>query len=186
MAAHSSHRSSGTAAVVAVLLLGLGLATAWWALAPSILGVSQAAPIQGERPEVVAAVPAPAALAEGVRLSNSIQVTPPRDPFLPLVNANTGSGSGTLTGGSGSTATVRTSFTLGTVKDVSGVLRADVTIDGVDYSVGVGDEFAGPFMVVSLTEAEMDTAGNVTNEASGVFKYGDNTFTASAGQAILK
>ena len=184
MAAHSSHRSSGTAAVAAVLLLGLGLATAWWALAPSILGVSQAAPLQGERVELAAAAPAPAALAEGIRLTNSIQVTPPRDPFLPLVNANTGSGS--VTGGSGSTATIRTSFTLGTVKDVSGVLRADVTIDGVDYSVGVGDEFAGPFMVVSLTEAEMDTSGNVTKEASGVFKYGDNTFTASAGQAILK
>ncbi len=139
MAAHSSHRSSGTAAVAAVLLLGLGLATAWWALAPSILGVSQAAPLQGERVELAAAAPAPAALAEGIRLTNSIQVTPPRDPFLPLVNANTGSGS--FTGGSGSTATIRTSFTLGTVKDVSGVLRADVTIDGVEKRLGPGDSF---------------------------------------------
>ena len=184
MAAHSSHRSSGTAAVAAVLLLGLGLATAWWALAPSILGVSQAAPIQGERVEVVAAAPASAAPAEGIRLTNSIQVTPPRDPFLPLVNANTGFDS--FAGGSGSTATIWTSFTLGTVKDVNGILRAGVTIDGVDYSVGVGDEFAGSFMVVSLAEAELDTSGNATKEASGVFKYGDNTFTASAGQAILK
>ena len=185
MAAHSSQRSSGTAAVAAVLLIGLGLAVAWWAVAPSVLGTAQAAPIQGQMADVATATPAAAALAEGVRISNVIQVTQSRDPFEPLVSAET-TGSGTGTGTTNGTTDARTSFTLDNVTDNVGVLSAEVTVEGVTYEVKVGDDFAGSFQVVSLTAAETDSGGTVTEEAFGVFKYGDNTFTANAGQAILK
>ena len=59
-------------------------------------------------------------------------------------------------------------------RDVSGVWRATVNVDGTDYDVGVGDTFAGDFKVVSL-----DADG-------GVFLYGDNAFELSEGQEILK
>ncbi len=189
MAAHSSQRSSGTAAIAAILLIGLGLAVAWWAIAPSVLGTAQAAPIQGQMAEVVAATPDAAALAEGVRISNVIQVTQSRDPFEPLVSDQTtssGTSTGSTGGTSGGTTATRTSFTLDKVTDNTGVLTAEVTVQGVSYEVKVGDDFAGSFQVVSLTAAETDSGGSVTKEALGVFKYGDNTFTANAGQAILK
>ena len=185
MAAHSSQRSSGTAAIADVLLIGLGLAVAWWAVAPSVLGTAQAAPIQGQMADVSTATPQAAALAEGVRISNVIQVTQSRDPFEPLVSAET-TGSGTGTGSTNGTTETRTSFTLDNVTDNAGVLTAEVTVEGVTYEVKVGDDFAGSFQVVSLTAAETDSGGAVTKEALGVFKYGDNTFTANAGQAILK
>ena len=47
-------------------------------------------------------------------------------------------------------------------------------VDGTTYDVGVDDTFADTFRVVSL-----DTD-------SGVFLNGDNAFTLSVGQQILK
>ena len=60
------------------------------------------------------------------------------------------------------------------VRDEGGTLVAVVEVDGVTYTVGVGDTFATSFKVVSL------------NETGGVFTYGDSAFTLAVGQSILK
>jgi len=60
------------------------------------------------------------------------------------------------------------------VRDESGVLVAVVEVDGVSYTVRVGDTFATEFKVVSLTEN------------GGVFTFGDTAFTLAVGQSILK
>lgn len=60
------------------------------------------------------------------------------------------------------------------VRDESGVLVAVVEVDGVQYTVRVGDTFATDFKVVSLTEN------------GGVFTFGDTAFTLAVGQSILK
>ena len=49
-----------------------------------------------------------------------------------------------------------------------------VEVDGIAYTVKVGDTFATTFKVVSLT----------TN--GGVFTYGDSAFSLAVGQSILK
>ena len=97
----------------------------------------------------------------------------PRDPFRPLVSDG-GSGDGSTTPDD------RLTFGLVSVNEVDGVPRAVVQVENVEYTVGVGDTFAGNFKVVSLTPADGDES------ASGVFQYGDNTFEATAGQTILK
>lgn len=176
MAAHATPRPrSGVATAVAILLIGLGFAAAWWAVAPGVLGVDQTRPgagLDGALAETVVADAAPAsALTEGVRISTSIQVAQPRDPFRPLVSDG---------GGGTASPDDRLTFGLVSVNEVSGVPRAVVQVDNVEYTVGVGDTFAGNFKVVSLTPAEAGDAG------SGVFQYGDNTFEASVGQSILK
>ncbi|MBT8207004.1 MAG: hypothetical protein KJO18_01925, partial [Acidimicrobiia bacterium] len=60
------------------------------------------------------------------------------------------------------------------VRLVNGVLRATVEVNGTTYDVGVGDTFAGSYLVVSLTED------------SGVFTFGDTAFELGVGQQILK
>jgi hypothetical protein len=177
MAAHATPRPrSGMATAVAILLIGLGFAAAWWAVAPSVLGVEQTPAgvgLGGAYAETIVADAAPAAaLSEGVRISASIQVAQPRDPFRPLVSD--GGGDGTTTPDD------RLTFGLVSVNEVDGVPRAVVQVENVEYTVGVGDTFAGNFKVVSLTPADGD------DSAAGVFQYGDNTFEASAGQTILK
>lgn len=177
MAAHATPRHrSGMATAVAILLIGIGFAVVWWAVAPSVLGVEDdagGATLDGAYAETVVADATPAAaLTEGVRISTSIQVAQPRDPFRPLVSD--GGDGGTTDPGD------RLTFGLVSVNEVDGVPRAVVQVDNVEYTVGVGDTFAGNFKVVSLTPEEGDDA------ASGVFQYGDNTFEASVGQTILK
>jgi hypothetical protein len=181
MAAHANPRPrSGMATAIAILLIGVGFAAVWWAFAPSILGIdrpsSQAVSLEGDYAGAVVADAAPAsALAEGIRISTSIQVSQPRDPFRPLVSDS--SGGGTVT-----RPDDRLTFGLVSVAEVDGVPRAVVRVDNVEYTVGVGDTFAGNFKVVSLTASD-STAGV---QASGVFQFGDNTFEAAVGQSILK
>ncbi len=174
MASHSQPRS-GSAAIASILLVGLGLAISWWALAPSILGFDSGGALGGALAPAAVAAPQDVALAEGVRISTRLQTSQPRDPFVPLISDTPmidtdGDGVPDID------VVERTQFTLEDVSDVSGVIRAEVSVDGVTYSVSVGDTFAGSFKVISLDEIN----------GSGVFSYGDNTFTAAIGQAILK
>ncbi len=174
MSAHSEARN-GTAAVIAVLLIGLGLAVTWWAMAPGLLGTPQDGVLGGALAPAVVSGPQQAALAEGARISTRLQTSQPRDPFVPLISETPAAD----TDGDGQPdvpVVEQTQFTLEDVSDVAGVLRAEVSVDGVTYTVSVGDTFAGRFLVISLDEV----AG------SGVFSYGDSTFTAAIGQAILK
>jgi hypothetical protein len=135
-----------------------------------------------------------------IDLSGDYQVAQPRDPFKPLVvtpresttTTEGGGGSTTTTAPGGSTTTstttaggTTTTTTQGNqpdgirvmlleVRTESGGRVAVVEVDGVTYTVGVGDTFATSFKVVSLTDN------------GGVFTYGSNAFTLAVGQSILK
>ncbi len=165
-------RNSGTAAAVAILLIGVAIAGAWMFVAPSVFGPTESV-LDGPLAETTLAAPASSGLIEGVKVLSSFQVSQPRDPFRPLITeesptGSTGTGTGTGFDPSG------TRVTLVEIRDVAGVLRATVKVDGTDYDVGVGDTFAGDFKVVSL------------DPDSGVFLFGDNAFELSEGQEILK
>ena len=168
-------RNSGTAAAVAILLIGVAAAGAWAVVAPSVFGTGDPI-LEGPLAESAIAAPATAELIEGVKVLSSFQVSQPRDPFKPLITEESAVGDG----GDGGDGTGNgfepsgTRVTLVEIRDVEGVLRATVRVDGTDYDVGVGDTFGGSFQVVSL------------DPDSGVFLYGDNAFELSEGQEILK
>lgn len=93
----------------------------------------------------------------------------------------TGSGSTTTTTVAGSTTTTTVGddpagvrVVLLEVRTENGSRVAVVEVDGVTYTVAVGDTFATSFKVVSLTDN------------GGVFTFGDSAFTLAVGQAILK
>ncbi|MDP8957765.1 MAG: hypothetical protein M3N51_00860 [Actinomycetota bacterium] len=178
---------SGTAAAVSIVLIGVALAAAWLLVAPAVLAPAEEA-LQGPLASAGVAPPAPAALVEGVKVSGSFQASQPRDPFRPLIEEGSpvpapveqgGGGENGESGddgedGDGSFAPSGTRVTLVEVREVGGVPRATVTVDGTSYEVGEGDTFAENFRVVSLEEDE------------GVFLFGDNAFELSVGQSILK
>ena len=165
-------RNSGTAAAVAILLVGVAIAGAWAVVAPTVFG-SDDAVLEGPLAEAAIAAPAAAEFVEGVKVLSSFQVSQPRDPFRPLITEDSSTG-GTGNGTDNGFEPSGTRVTLVEVREVSGVLRATVKVDGTDYDVGVGDTFASNFKVVSL------------DPTSGVFLYGDNAFELSEGQEILK
>ncbi len=170
---HRTERTSGTAAATAIILVGVAVAMAWIAFSGSLSGVSVPdfdGPLA--RAEIQEAVASP--LIEGMRIESSIQFSQPRDPFRPLITEDSAGAPGGGTGTNGDGTGVGTSVTLQEIRDVDGVLRATVIVDGVSYDVGIGDQFAGRFMVVSL------------DSDSGVFLNGDNAFSLSVGQQILK
>jgi hypothetical protein len=118
---------------------------------------------------------------ESVKITGSFQLSQPRDPFKPLITPDSpvvgipgvgglpGSGSedGTFVPGS-------TSITLVEIRDVDGVLRATIVVNGVTYEVGEGDTFAGSYQVVKITEESV------------VIMFGDTAFELKVGQQILK
>lgn len=167
-------RNSGTAAAIAILLIGLALGGAWALIAPSVFGTPDPV-LEGPLAESIVGAPATAELIEGVKVLSSFQVSQPRDPFKPLITEQSATGNGDGGDGTGNgfePSGIR--VTLIEIRDVDGVLRATVTVDGTDYEVGVGDTFADNFKVVSL------------DPDSGVFLFGDNAFELSVGQEILK
>jgi hypothetical protein len=165
-------RNNGTAAAVAILLIGIAVAGAWMVVAPAIFEGPDSV-LDGPLAEAAIVEPATAELIEGVRVLNSFQVSQPRDPFRPLITEDSPAGTnGDGTGNGFEPSGLRVSLV--ETRDVAGVWRATVNVDGTDYDVGVGDTFAGDFKVVSL-----DADG-------GVFLYGDNAFELSEGQEILK
>lgn len=164
-------RNSGTAAAVAILLIGLAVAGAWMVIAPSVFG-APAPVLEGPLADATVAAPATAGLLEGVKVTGSFQISQPRDPFKPLITEDSATGDGNGNGDGFEPSGTRVKLV--EIRDVSGVLRATVQVDGTEYDVGVGDTFATSFRVVSL-----DTD-------SGVFLYGDNAFELSVGQEILK
>jgi type IV pilus biogenesis protein PilP len=114
---------------------------------------------------------------DGIQVTAGFQVTQPRDPFRPLVTPDSPvAGQPGIGGepGSGDYNPDITTVKLNEIRDVGGVLRASVTVNGTTYDVGVGDTFAGSFKVISLTEEEM------------VYSFGDAVRTLRVGQQILK
>lgn len=92
----------------------------------------------------------------------------------------TAGGSTTTTTAGGSTTTTKGNQPDGIrvklleVRDEASGRVAVVEVDGVAYTVKVGDTFATSFKVVSLTSS------------GGVFTYGDSAFSLAEGQSILK
>lgn len=90
-----------------------------------------------------------------------------------------GASTTTTAGGSTTTTTVGDDpagvrVVLLEVRTENGARVAVVEVDGITYTVAVGDTFATSFKVVSLTDN------------GGVFTFGDSAFTLAVGQAILK
>ncbi len=105
--------------------------------------------LDGPLAEAAVAAPTAAEFIEGVKVLSSFQVSQPRDPFRPLITEDSSTGdTGNGTDNGFDPTGIR--VTLVEIRDVSGVLRATVKVDGTDYDVGVGDTFATNFKVVSL------------------------------------
>jgi hypothetical protein len=184
---------TGSATAVGILLVGVAIAVAWLLVAPGIFGSSTQVSASGAAGATSDGASA-AGLDAGLRILGGFQASQPRDPFRPLIEETTTTavppttqpgettttipgqttttvpGTTTTTGGFEPGVTV----TLKSIQDVNGVLRAVVSVNGVDYTVEEGDTFASNFRVVSL------------DATSGVFLYLDNAFSLSVGQEILK
>jgi len=175
-----SLRNGLFAALVAVLLMGSSVLSAWVLLTSGLLGTDNTA-LSGP---LAAAVPAEIAeleSAEGIRISGEFQISQPRDPFRPLITPDSPVIGQPGTGGEGTEGGPGDGFApsgvvvaLVDIRDVGGVKRATVTVNGTSFDVGVGDTFAVVYKVVSL------------DEVSGVFLFGDNAFQLNVGQEILK
>jgi len=181
---------------VSVLLVGTAVASVWLMASAGVFTGGEAA-LPGAPAGSGTLVAAPAGT---VSIAPGFQVAQPRDPFEPLITSPGGDdGSTTTTGGGGSTTTTTggggsttttvaggtTTTTQGDdpdgirvklleIRDEASGRVAVVEVDGVAYTVKVGDTFATSFKVVSLTLN------------GGVFTYGDSAFTLAVGQSILK
>ncbi len=174
-------RSRGMVAfLVAVILVVTAVASAW-AILDSGVFTPSAAPVLGG--PLAGVVEAEALEASGsVVVVDNAQISQPRDPFRPLITEDSpvfgqpgvGGTPGVPGTDPGDGFTPTTTISLVEVRDVGGVLRATVTINGDSFDVGVGDTFGGSYRVVSLTDE------------IGVFMFGDNAFQLNVGQQILK
>lgn len=167
------------ATAVALLMLAAAAALAWMVVTSGILSPPSAAAEAGGpvTPVGVAVQPAvePAAVVSG-----GFQVSQPRDPFRPLITEDSPVAGQPGTGGNGGAGSGNgfnpsgTTITLQEIRDIAGVIRATVIVNGISYDVGVGETFAGSYKVISLTTTK------------GVFMFGDSAFELTVGQQILK
>ena len=113
----------------------------------------------------------------------------PFEPAIQVSSPDTSPGSGTTTttsgsdtGGGTTTSTAEPSFeppvgatvALVDVYDEAGSARARVQVGSTVYTVGVGDEFATSYRVVSL------------DDPCGQFLYGDAPFSLCEGEQVIK
>ena len=169
-------RNAGISVAISILLIGVGIASAWIAFTPGLGADTEVLSGQLASSEIVDPEAAP--LLEGMRVAANFQFSQPRDPFRPLiveggVIITDGSG-GDTGGGDGGTTIDGIVVRLIDVVDVGGVLRARVEVAGVEYDVGVGETFATNFKIVSL------------DSDSAVILFGDNAFELLIGQEIIK
>ncbi len=161
-------------------MIGVGIAALWLAIAPGVFGGSTPG-YSSDLAPVQRAPSSPAPLAEGSVLTANLQISQPRDPFRPLITDQGGQ-----LGGPG--AGKRTGIPVQLVSVSSEEpLEAVIDVNGVEYTVQVGDTFAGSFKVVSLTAPDPDAdPEDPASRGSGVFLFGDNAFELTTGQQILK
>jgi len=197
----STARRSVTATFLALLFIATGIFGVWLMTGSGVFASSTPL-LDGPLAAVTGTILPGGASEGGLPLASNIQVSQPRDPFAPLTSEPSGT-STTVPGETTTTVPGETTTTLpgettttqpgettttttegfepeGTrvvlleIREEGGLDKAVVTVDGVTHVVGVGEEFADSFKVVSLSDS------------SGVFLYGDSAFTLSVGQAILK
>ena len=158
-----------------ILIGALVVASLWLMVAPSLLASSSSSP------------PGPAVLADsgvvtdqldqllpGMRLIDDFQVSQPRDPFRPLITQETDDTGDGGDGGDGFDPTGTTVSLVSVTTLGDGSRQAVVRVAGTDYTVGVGETFAGSYQVVTLTDT------------GGTFLFGDSPFTLAVGEEILK
>jgi len=197
----SAARRSVAATFLALLFVATGIFGVWLMTGSGVFASSTPL-LDGPLPAVTGTILSGEASEGALPLALNIQVSQPRDPFAPLTSEPSATSS-TVPGETTTTVPGETTTTLpgettttvpgettttttegfepeGTrvvlleIREEGGLKKAVVTVDGVTHVVGVGDEFAESFKVVSLSDS------------SGVFLYGDSAFTLSVGQAILK
>lgn len=167
------------ATVVSILMLAAAVGLSWMVITSGVLSASSAGaetpmPAPSTSVPVQVEVAAPSAIVSG-----GFQVSQPRDPFRPLITEDSpvagqpGVG-GTGGSGNGGFDPAGTVLTLQEIRDVAGLLRATMIVNGISYDVGVGETFAGSYKVISLEQTK------------GVFMFGDSAFELSVGQEILK
>jgi len=192
-------RRTFVAVLVAMLLVGTAGTSIWLMASSGVLSFGGDQELPG--------APGPGAMAPvgeaALAAAGGFRVSPPRDPFAPLVTAptdtapetssttggeTTTTGGGTTTTGGGTTSTTSGGTTTTTspdtptgkrvtlleIREEGGVREAVLTVDGQTYTVRVGDTFAEDFKVISL------------GTSSGVFMYRDSVFTLAVGQSIIK
>lgn len=157
-----------------ILVGGLIVAALWLMVAPSIISSSSSG---DSRTEVLAdsgvVSQASADLLPGMRLIDDFQVSQPRDPFRPLITEETdGTGDGGNGDGFDPSGTAVSLISVTTLGD--GSRQAVIRVAGTDYTVGVGETFAGSYQVVTLTDT------------GGTFLFGDSPFALAVGEEILK
>jgi len=185
-------RRTFVAVLVAMLLVGTAGTSIWLMASSGVLSFGGDQQLPGAPGPGATAPVGEAALAA----AGGFRVSPPRDPFVPLVTAPTDTtpetssttGGGTTTTGGGTTSTTSGGTTTTTspdtpagkrvtlleIREEGGVREAVLTVDGQTYTVRVGDTFAEDFKVISL------------GTSSGVFMYRDSVFTLAVGQSIIK
>lgn len=104
-----------------------------------------------------------------------------KDPFQPLVQANTGGGGGTpgpeptpTSGGNPTDGNETRRVSLDDVFSEDGERFATVSVDDEQFTVSEGDTFADNFRVIDLTKN------------CGTFVFGDERFTLCLGQEVRK
>ncbi len=154
-----------------IVIVGLLVASVWLMVAPSVFGSSGTQVLGGSvvAEANVSEVTDVGDLLPGIRVIEDFQIASPRDPFLPLIAEDPGTGpdNGFDPGGT------RVSLTDITML-ADGSRQAVVEVAGTPYAVGVGDTFAGSYQVVTLSDT------------SGTFLFGDSPFTLAIGEEILK
>lgn len=165
--------------ITSILLLAVLISIGWLLVAPGVFGGERATldtPGAVDLPsaaniEVLGSQALSDALLPGSRVVDSFQAAQPRDPFRPLILdvPDTDGGGSTDDPLAGSNVTV-----VAITTDAAGNKRAIVRVDGTEYTVGVGETFAGRFKIVALDDDKV------------TFLFGDQTFVLAEGQQILK
>ncbi len=161
--------------ITTILLLAVLISISWLLVAPGVFGGVRTeldAPASVTLPSATATEVVTGSLSDtllpGSRVVDAFQAAQPRDPFRPLILAAPDfEGAEDPLAGSNVTVVAITT-------DAAGNRRAIVRVDGTEYTVGVGETFAGRYKVVALDDDKV------------TFLFGDSTFVLGEGQQILK
>lgn len=102
--------------------------------------------------------------------------TDPGTGTAPATGTGSGTGTGTTNGGSTEPVSSQRVALLEVFTDIDGKVMGSVRVNDTVYEVTEGQTFASSYQAVTLSVAD----------GSGVFLYGDDRFTLSEGEELLK